>query len=754
MKRLVRSQLLYKYVLLIAGLVSTALLISGALGLYASYQENLSASVRIQHEKAVNAALRIEQFVDSIVRELAAANESRRSGGIVTPAERRLDYLRLLRHDPAITELSRLRADGREEVHVSRLELDELAAYRDRSQEPVFLKAKAQGRYFSPVYFRKNSEPYMSVALAMDDRGGGVSIAEVNLKFVWDVVSTIRVGETGLAYVVDSQGILIAHPDLSLVLRKLDLAAGDALRIPAAGTRTEALGSSRQTTSIDGRPVLTSRVVIASLGWQVFVEQPMAEVLVPVYAAAWRAAALLAVGLLIAVLASVLLARAMVKPIHAMDAAVRRLGAGDLDSRIDLQSGDELQRLGESFNRMAGQLDELYKTLETRIAERTRELSLANQAKTRFLAAASHDLRQPAHALGLFAGQLRYEAHTPRLKELAEQIEASIAALEELLDSLLDISRLDAGAVATQVRAVSMQDMMARLAVQFEGAAADKGLALRLIPTRLSVRSDAQLLERILTNLLSNAIRYSAHGKVLVGCRRRGAFVAVMVLDNGIGIAEDMIPKIFQEFYQLDTGEAGRSHGLGLGLAIVDRLVRLLGHEIQVRSIPGKGSSFSIVVPVADTEDENCPAWAPAEMLHLSGVRVLIIDDEPLTREATAGILLRWGCEAVTAGGADEAIARIGSTRVEPDLLICDLHLAGDGDGIAAIARIQSFCGARVPALIVTGDTAPEQLALVKASGHALLQKPVKPAMLRALIEHFLGAHERKDLATASSTAS
>ncbi len=375
-----KGRLFRKYVVLIMALVSGALVISAGIELYAAYRESTAALGRFQREKAINAAVRIEQFVNGIAQQIGWTNETQWGSRAVAPSERRFEYLRLLRQAPAITELTRLDASGHEEVRVSRLELDTLGGGRDFSGEPKFVQAKAAGKYFSPVYFRKDTEPYMTIAVSGSGPGAAVTVAEVNLKFVWDVVSQIRTGTAGLAYVVDSSGHLIAHPDISLVLRQLDLGASEPVRAArAAGSEAEGAIVAR---NLRGEHVLTAHAEIAPLNWLVFVEQPLTEAFTPLYAALWRTIGLLLMALLIAVATGAAFARRLVKPILQIQEGATRIGAGELGHRIEVKTGDELEALAGEFNRMAERLEQSYTGLERKVEERTEKLSEALEQQT------------------------------------------------------------------------------------------------------------------------------------------------------------------------------------------------------------------------------------------------------------------------------------------------------------------------------------------------------------------------------------
>ncbi len=371
-----------KYVLVVGGLVSAALLASGALGIYFSYEENKTTLARLQREKAAAAAVRIEQFVAEIERQIGWATDPPLAAGDVAQEQRRTDFFRLMRHVPAVTELSYVDATGREQVRVSRLAMDVIGQGADFSRDPRFLSPRAGRTYFSPVYFRKESEPYMTVARAGRGRAAGVVVAEVNLKFIWDVVSQFRVGKAGYAYVVDEHGQLVAHPDISLVLKKTDLSG-----LPQVQATRRAGGPGRQDEALivedqQRRPVLAAHAAIAPLGWSVVVEQPLVEVLEPVRASIFRTILLVLAGVGLSVVASLLLAGRMVRPIHALRAGAARIGAGDLGHRLAIRTGDELEALAAEFNRMTERLEESYAGLEQKVDERTRELSEALEQQT------------------------------------------------------------------------------------------------------------------------------------------------------------------------------------------------------------------------------------------------------------------------------------------------------------------------------------------------------------------------------------
>jgi signal transduction histidine kinase len=378
-----RGRLFRQYAIVLAVLVSGPLLASGAIGVYLSYQQNKTALVSIQREKARAAASRIESFIKEIERQIGWTTQLQLGPRAAQMDQRRVDYLRLLRQAPAITEISHLDADGKEQLRVSRLAMDVVGSGLDLSREPKFLEAKAGKIYYGPVYFRKESEPYMTIAMAGSGQDAGVTVVEVNLKFIWDVVSQIKVGKAGHAFVLDGQGVLIAHPDISLVLQKTTFAPLEqvkaALAAPKAGEAPEEVTLARD---LKNQRVLTAYGKISPLAWSVFVEQPLEEAFAPLRAAIQQTAILVAIGVVLSIVAALLLARKMATPIQALQAGAARIGAGELDQRIEVRTGDELETLAEQFNSMASQLKESYAGLEQKVEARTQELTESLEQQT------------------------------------------------------------------------------------------------------------------------------------------------------------------------------------------------------------------------------------------------------------------------------------------------------------------------------------------------------------------------------------
>jgi two-component system, sensor histidine kinase len=362
----------------------------------------------------------------------------------------------------------------------------------------------------------------------------------------------------------------------------------------------------------------------------------------------------------------------------------------------------------------------------------------ASAAKTTFLAAASHDLRQPVHALGLFIGALRRVVMPLEGQRLIEQIEESTVAMDGLFSALLDISQLDAGTVEVHRQSFSIGTLLERMCRDHEAEAIAKGLSLAWAPSTAVIDCDPVLLERILRNLLSNAVRYTNHGRILVGCRRKGATISIQVLDTGPGIPPDQRDRIFQEYYQLGNPERDRTKGLGLGLAIVRRLAGLLGCKMTLRSRAGHGSCFEVSVPIATGGIPASKDALEATSGALAHGFIVVIDDELAIRNAMSALLAGWGHETIVVGSGDEAIRQLSICEQRPDLIICDYRLRDGENGIRVIERLRSEYNEAIPAMLITGDTAPDRLAEAKASSLLLLHKPVSNGKLRAAIVNLI----------------
>ncbi len=437
---------------------------------------------------------------------------------------------------------------------------------------------------------------------------------------------------------------------------------------------------------------------------------------------------------------AIAMSRSVSRPIREVAATVERIGQGRFTERVPILGGGSIQTLAEGVNRMAAELAASHAELSERVEAATAELrarkdeaEMANIAKTRFLAAASHDLRQPMHALGLFIAALAEQNLDPRANHLIEQIGASASAMEDLLDSLLDISRLDAGVLEPRRQPVALQMLFDRIRTNMQRDASDRNVKLFIRRTEAWVESDPVLLERIVANLVSNAVRYAPDGRVLVCARADQGRVRIEVRDNGIGIPRESQAVIFQEFVQLGNPERSRGKGLGLGLAIVSRLTALLGHQLNVRSAPGRGSVFAVTLPAASSAPPVEPV-ADRTPGDLAGTHVVIIDDDPLALTSLEVLLRSWDC-AVTSGTDLAAVVGALDTGTRPpQVVLSDLRLGSEVGGVSTIAALRSRYGRNIPAALVSGDTLPEALRMAQDAGLPLLNKPLRPAKLRAFL--------------------
>ncbi len=378
----------------------------------------------------------------------------------------------------------------------------------------------------------------------------------------------------------------------------------------------------------------------------------------------------------------------------------------------------------------------------------------ANISKSKFLAAASHDLRQPLHALSLLSGALAERIQYKEVKDIVSKMRSAIAALENLFNSLLDISKLDSGVLQPQVEEVPLGTLFQRIENDHRPEAEAKGLSFEVRDCGdVMVRSDSILLERVLRNFVTNAIRYTEKGRVTLSCEIRDGEVIIKVADTGIGIPPEVQANIFDEYFQVDHPGRQQSKGLGLGLAIVARISRLLGHRIDVESDTGRGSVFAIHVPLCERRQRPRPesGQQPEFQQDLQDLRVLVIDDENSVLEALQVLLTGWGCQVIMARSLDEARAALAEAGAPPDAIISDYRLRDAINGVEAIAAIEAEVGHELPAILITGDTAVKP-GESEGRSYRILHKPVQPARLRAFLKHVqsrkLEGQEQEEAAT------
>jgi len=601
-------------VLLIAG----GLIVSGLLEIYFRVHENREELALLQKEAATVAAIKIEKFIQDVETSMRSAAKGLDIGR-QTSSDYRFELKRLLFLAPAITEAVTISVDGIQRARESRLLLSSVNRERNVSGSAAFQRAKQGYSYFGPVYLVRGSEPYMTMALPIEEFKGnivGVLLAEVNLKYVWDVVSSIKPGKAGYAYAVSRSEELIAHPDISLVLRGRKVSDLDQVRAafqPVSDGHGRALTVAR---NLQGKQVISSFALVPRLDWAVFIERPVEEAHEALYDSLLRTSGLLLTGLALALFASFFVARRVIRPLRVLGEGVDRIASGDMSFRVDLKTGDEIETLAGEFNRMAGALQEAYSRLEEKVAERTRELVAANdqlkeldKLKSRFLSNVSHELKTPLTAIvGLAANML--DGITGQLndkqREYLSDIRASSDRLARLIKDLLDLSIIEAGRVEFRPAPFALASLVREVANSLRPVAEQKLINIQVISTEASptVWADRDRIAQVLTNLIGNAIKFtSPQGKVMVSAQMNGgAWAEVTIGDTGPGIPAEEAEKIFDEFYQI-TRPGIESRGVGLGLAISKKLVEMHGGKIGVKIEIGKGSTFYFTLPVQPAMD-------------------------------------------------------------------------------------------------------------------------------------------------------
>ena len=757
-------------------LVSVGLVASGALELFFSYREKIEALGELQREMAQAAAFKIQLFVDDIEKTMRASTQTQ---GIVTNGitpDFRFELIKLLKVSPAITEVVAISNDGREEIKVSRVRTTLPDDLKNRSVDELFLKARRGKSSFSKVYFVRKSEPYMTIAVPIERFAGeviGVLLGEVNLKYIWDVVSAIKVGTAGYAYVISGDGDLIAHPDISFVLEKRNLKQLGQVKAALA----KQSGPLPAQPNLNGQKVLPAFAPIPDLGWAVLIERPVSEAYAPLYASTLRTSLILLVGLGMAVFASLVIGRRVVRPIEILRRGAARIGSGDLDHRLEIKTGDELQELADEFNSMTGQLQESYANLEQKVEDRTRELTesleqqtatsevlgiiassptdlqpvldavaesaarlcdatnaqiyrvegdvlrlaachgslpateeipitrgslagravldrqtlhihdlaaesetefpdskerqqrfghrtllstpllregvplgvigirrtevrpftdkqiallktfadqaviaienarlfqeiqeknelleAANRHKSQFLANVSHELRTPLNSIIGFTRIVlrRTEGKIETLqKENLQKVLISSDHLLTLINELLDLAKIEAGRMEVFAETFKLDEVIRVATTTVEPLLRNGNVKLvtQISPDIPPLKTDRDKLKQCVLNLLSNAVKFTEKGEIKVAAWRENSSLKLTVSDSGIGMNQEALKYIFDEFRQADMSSTRRYGGTGLGLAIVKKYINLLGGDIGVESTAGKGSTFTITLP-------------------------------------------------------------------------------------------------------------------------------------------------------------
>jgi signal transduction histidine kinase len=757
-----------RYVATLAGLVSVFVLTIGAILALYYYSQDQRRAHEVQTAEARAASASIDAYlrhIEGVLRSVSGRLPEGSAAGRDTQAR---DFRDALKFEPAILNIRSLDADSREINFVSRLETDRVESRVVQPSIRDILQHCAAPFCYGPVFVRNQTEPYVTV-VTPGREGAEALAAEISVRFIDELLARLSIDKAGRAYIVDLNGRLLAHPDLRTLLRRSDISTLPQVREVRAALLEGRIGlPTVWGESPDGGKVFSSATRITGPDWLLFVEQPADEILHAVRTTIGVTMMVLALGIAAAVLASLLLARRMAKPILQLRDGAQRLGGGDLLAKINVDSHDEIQSVAIAFNGMADSLRTLYESLESKVLERTQDLAQANEqistqaqtlsllngklgvqlrelnmkrdaadrasaAKTRFVAAASHDLRQPMHAVGLLVGILAQREISPEVSDLLNKIQLSVSALESLFEALLDISRLDAGIVAPHLTCVSLDSLLTTIELSHAQSAADKGLTLRLHGRNTVVYSDSGLLLSMLGNLVSNAIRYTERGHVDVYCRKRGRLVSVYVSDTGVGIPAAELEQIFEDFYQLADTNRARGEGLGLGLAIVRKTAELLNLRLSAKSALNVGSVFGILLPIATAEQFRTmtPVAASTQDAVLGSAFIVVVDDDPESRFATEAIFKSWHCHVIAGSCGADIRNELSQHLRLPDLIVADYWLSGGETGLDIIRDLRSEAEMSIPAIILTADRDEAWLVVDKIPDIAVLQKPANAQRIR-----------------------
>ena len=608
-----RGRLLRHYFVISVLLIAGGLITSGLLETYFRYHESREHLAILQREAAAVAAVKIERFIRDVETAMKAASKGQDVADGELSANYKFELKRLFFLAPAITEAVVLNPDGIKQVQMSRFRGVSTDVIGDLSTSTAFKQTKQGKSYLGPVYFVRRSEPHMTIALAIEHFKGniiGVLQAEVNLKYVWEVVSEIKPGRAGYAYAVTRSGDLIAHPDISLVLQQRNVAQLNQVKEAFQPSRAGAIANAMVAHNLQGKEVISSYALIPSLDWAVFIERPVEEAYEPLYASILRTSSLLLIGLGVALLATLLVSRRVVRPLETLRHGVERIRKGDLSARLEITTGDEIQVLAEEFNEMAAHLREAYTGLERKVGERTQELTTVNEKlveasehKSRFLANVNHELRTPLSSIIGYARLMRRETEGQISSLQRENLEDLLRNAERLLgliDSLLDLAKIEAGKMEFKLEAVEIDALVQEAAATVEPML--NGNAVRIVhdipPDITPLHIDREKLRQIILNLLDNAVKFTDRGEIRVSACQHNGDIRLVVADTGIGIESADIDRIFEEFDRGRLTSDGKYRGTGLGLAIVKKLVDVLGGSIAVESEAGKGSTFIVTFPL------------------------------------------------------------------------------------------------------------------------------------------------------------
>jgi signal transduction histidine kinase len=564
-----------------------------------------------QQEAASRAALQIEQFIQSIATTMKAFTKNADPSFPVVFVEYEFELRRLLFLAPAITEALVADGDGIIRAQVSRFRAVAPLLKKDLSQTAAFQQSKEGRTHFGAVYYR-DSDPYLTVSVPVEQLPGevvGVLQAETSLRDILDVVSGVRFGGAGYRYVITRSGDLIAHSNISLVLQRRNLAPLSQVKAAFQSGPYALRPKPIVAYNTDGQKVFRSHALIPILDWAIFIERPVREAYAPIYSSLFRTSILLLIGLLVALVATLFVSRRVVRPLETLRRGVERIREGDLSARLDVKTGDEIQILADEFNEMASHLRAAYTGLEEKVAERTRALSItnekldeANKHKSQFLANVNHELRTPVSAIIGYARLLLRATEgqiAPLQKENLQDLLHNAERLLHQIDSLLDFAKIEAGKMEVRAEPVRA-DQIIHEAVSMIEPLLNSGavrLSREISPGIPVLNTDREKLRHIVLNLLDNAVKFTDRGEIKIIASQQDGSLKLVVADTGIGMREEDMNRIFEEFHRADSSNHKKYRGTGLGLAIVKRYVDLLGGSVAVESVVEKGSTFTVVVP-------------------------------------------------------------------------------------------------------------------------------------------------------------
>jgi len=612
--------LLRHYFVISALLIAGGLITSSLLEIYFRYHESRENLAVLEREAATVAAVKIERFIRDVEASMKAATKGPSIAQGDLSSDYRFELKRLLFLTPAITEAVAFDRNGVIRSQISRFRGVAADASGDLSASTAFQQARQGISYFGPVHFVRQSEPYMTIALPIEYTKRkiiGVLQAEVNLKYVLELVSNIKPGTAGQAYAVNRSGDLIAHPDISLVLQRRNLAQLNQVKEAFQPMSGVPKPKAVVTHDLQGKKVISSYALVPGVDWAVFIERPVEDAYEPLYASILRTSSLLLVGLGVALLATLLVGRRVVRPLETLRHGVARIRNGDLTTRLDLKTGDEIEILADEFNEMATHLREAYSGLELKVAERTQKLTLANdklaeasRLKSQFLANVNHELRTPLSSIIGYARLLRRETEgqiSSLQRENIEDLLRNAQRLLGLIDGLLDFAKIEAGKTEIHIEPVKIDELVQGAIATIEPIVNNNAIRIvrDLPPTLGPLHTDREKLRQIILNLLGNAVKFTDHGKITISVCQENGDCKLAVQDSGIGIDKADVARIFEEFERGRLTGDSEYRGTGLGLAIVKRLVDVLGGTVGVESELGKGSTFTVTLPLINNANQT-----------------------------------------------------------------------------------------------------------------------------------------------------